>query len=343
MKGSRVSGIADVARLAGVSKSTASRALSGGGYVSEETRKKVTDAATTLGYVASANAAGLATGRTRTIAVIVPRVNRWYFGSMIEGITRALIPAGYDLTLYVAEPASQDRESMYRFFLARKRFDGVLAVALEPDDDDIEKLIGIGKPTLCVGNGLNGIPTIGIDNIAIGRMITQHLITLGHREIAFLGVTPYDSPRARDVADRCIGYEQAMRQAGLEASMRSTPSTLTVTDGYAAAVPLLADMESRPTAIVAACDEIAIGAIIAARRLGVPVPGQLSVVGVDGHDYAEMFGLTTIVQHPEELGELAARTLLSLIDGDTDVPDRLQLPTRLVVRSSTTAPATSGA
>ncbi len=97
-----MSGIADVARLAGVSKSTASRALTGGGYVSDLTRQRVTDAAASLGYVPSTSAVSLATGRTRTIALIVPKVNRWYFGSIVEGVERTLIPLGYDVTLYVA-------------------------------------------------------------------------------------------------------------------------------------------------------------------------------------------------------------------------------------------------
>lgn len=331
-----MSGIADVARRAGVSKATASRALTGNGYVAPETRERVQQAAHDLGYVASSSASSLVTGKTQTVALIVPRVGRWYFGQIIEGIERSLMRWGYDLTLYMAEPDSRDRDRLYRHFLARKRFDGVIAVALEPDDSDLERLVGFGKPTVCIGNELPGIVTLGIDNVAVGRMNTRHLLALGHRRIAFLGSTPDGDPPARDVNDREQGYIQAMLAADLEPDVRA--AALTITDGYAAATPLLADPESRPTAIVGACDEVTIGAIIAAQRLGIAIPSQLSVIGVDGHDYAEMFALTTVEQDPGTQGELAVETLMSMIDGMTPSA-RTTVPARMVMRASTTAPA----
>lgn len=333
-----MSGIADVARLAQVSKSTASRALTGSGYVSPTTRERVRAAADELGYLPSTNAASLVTGRTHTIALIVPRVNRWYFGAMIEGIERSLIPLGYDLTLYVAEPDSDDGDEMYSYFLARKRFDGLIALSLEPDDDDVQRLIDFGKPTVCVGNSLEGISTIGVDNTTIGRTLTRHLIGLGHRDIAFLGATPGTEPTARDADDRFEGYLQAMVSAGFESLVRKIPSAMGMPEGYAAAAALLADHDARPTAIVAVCDEVAIGAIVAARRLGISVPAELSVIGVDGHEHAEMFGLTTMVQHPEVIGERAVQSLIALIESDAErptTPARVTLPTQLVVRSST--------
>lgn len=334
-----MSGIADVARLAGVSKSTASRALTGGGYVSDETKQRVTDAAASLGYVPSTSAVSLATGRTRTIALIVPKVNRWYFGSIVEGVERSLIPRGYDVTLYVAEPGSRDRESLYSTYLARKRFDGVIAVALEPGDTDLERLRAIDKPTVCIGNPLPGIPTLGLDNIGITRIITQHLIALGHTDIAFVGSTPPTNAPARDVDERSIGYRTAMDDGGLAVRIRNVPSTLTITDAYAAAASFLADASSRPTGVVAACDEVAIGVIIAARRMGISVPTELSVVGIDGHDYAEMFALTTIEQFPDAQGVEATRLLLSILDGHHP-PPRTPAETRLVVRASTAPPRT---
>jgi DNA-binding LacI/PurR family transcriptional regulator len=335
IKGDAMSGIADVASRAGVSKATASRALTGHGYVAPETRERVQQAARDLGYVASSSAASLVTGRTHTIALVVPRVGRWYFGEIIEGIERSLMRLGYDLTLYVAEPDSRDRDRLYRHFLARKRFDGVIAVALEPDDSDLESLVGFAKPTVCIGNTLAGIVTLGIDNVAIGRMITQHLLALGHTRVAFIGATPEGDPPARDVDDRQEGYVQAMREAGLPVTVH--PSALTITAGYSAATSALADADARPTAIVGACDEVAIGAIIAAQRLGIAVPSQLSAIGVDGHDYAEMFALTTVEQDPCRQGEDAVAMLMSMMDG-TQPPERTTAPARMVMRASTAAP-----
>ncbi|MDX2376830.1 LacI family transcriptional regulator [Microbacterium sp. LRZ72] len=332
-----VSGIADVARAAGVSQSTASRALTGRGYVAPTTRERVRHAADTLGYVASTNAASLVTGRNRAIAVVVPRVTRWYFASILEGAERALLPHGYDLTLYVAEPHTRDRETLYGHFLARKRFDGLIAVALEPDDEEVSRLVGFGKPTVCIGNDLEGLATLGIDNAAIGWMITQHMIELGHTDIAFLGATPPEEAAVLDVEDRVRGYRDAMAESGLASQVRTWAASLTVTAGYAAAASLLADRRSRPSAIVAACDEVAIGTIIAARRLGIAVPSQLSVIGVDGHDYAEMFALTTVEQHPQQQGEHAALAILGMLEGGPPDQGRTEASTRLVVRASTAA------
>jgi DNA-binding LacI/PurR family transcriptional regulator len=130
-----VSGIAEVARLAGVSKSTASRALGGTGYVSEDTRRRVVDAAATIGYVPSTSAVSLATGRTQNIGVVMPYVNRWFFAEVLEGIQQALLERGLDLTLYDAKPGTAGRNRIFEDFLARKRFDGLIAVGLEPDHD----------------------------------------------------------------------------------------------------------------------------------------------------------------------------------------------------------------
>jgi len=102
---------------------------------------------------------------------------------------------------------------------------------------------------------------------------------------------------------------------------------------------VLADADARPTAIVGACDEIAIGALIAAQRLGIAVPSQLSAIGIDGHDYAEMFALTTVEQDPSAQGEDAVAILMSMIDGAAGA-ERTTAPTRLVMRASTAAPAT---
>ena len=123
--------IGDVARLAGVSKATASRALSGRGYVADDTRRRVEAAASEIGYIASPDAASLVTGRTKNVGVIIPFVNRWFFGEVLEGIERALLAAGYDLTLYNLSEPGPGRARVFDFFLARKRVDAVIAVGVD--------------------------------------------------------------------------------------------------------------------------------------------------------------------------------------------------------------------
>lgn len=336
-----VSGIADVAHLAGVSKSTASRALNGTGYVSESTRSRVLEAANTLRYVASTSAVSLATGRTQNIGVVMPYVTRWFFAEVLEGIQDSLLSRDLDLTLYDARPGSAGRERIFEQFLARKRFDGLISVGLEPGDDELERLLAIDRPMVSVVGAGAGTSVIEIDDNDAARRATEHLISLGHRDIAFVGGGG-DTHWAQVDRRRLDGYLESMSDAGLASSTRHITSEVSLPGGYAAAVDLLGDARSRPSAVVASCDEVAIGTIIASRRLGIRVPTDLSVVGIDDHEYAEMFGLTTLEQNPREQGAAAVELLLRQIDDPTLPPESVHLHARLVMRTSTAPPTGTG-
>jgi DNA-binding LacI/PurR family transcriptional regulator len=331
-----MSGIADVARHAGVSKATVSRALSGSSQVSPETRRRVRAAAEELGYVPSTSAVSLATGRTRNVGVVMPSVDRWFFARVLEGIQSTLLSRGFDLTLYDARPGTDERRVVFEQFLPRRRFDGLIAVGLEPHETgELDQLLSLRRPIVSVVGGGGLTSSVAIDDARAMRRATEHLLALGHVDIAFLGGGG-DLPWASVDAERFEGYRSTMTDAGLHP--RHTPSEVSLAGGYAAAVDCLSDTHHRPTAIVAVCDEVAIGAIIAARRLGIAVPGGLSVVGVDNHDYAEMFALTTLSQQPREQGSEAARMLLQQLADPASDPREVRLEARLIVRSST-APA----
>ncbi len=331
-----MSGIADVAQRAGVSKATASRALSGSGYVSEKTRARVLAAARELGYVPSTSAVSLATGRTNNIGVIMPYTNRWFFAEVLEGIQAALLERGLDLTLYIAEPGTEGRRRIFEDFLARKRFDGLIAVGLEPEDHEIEKLTAIGRPIVGVVSAGPHAGVVALDEAGAARRATEHLIALDHRAIAFVGGGAGTHYVSVDLA-RLAGYRQAMAEAGLEQSIRHVPSPDSLPGGYEAAVDILADSRSRPTAIIASCDEVAAGAIIASRRLGIHVPAALSVVGIDDHEYAEMFSLTTMRQVPRDQGARAVEMITAQIADPDREPEKVTLQARMVMRSSTSA------
>jgi DNA-binding LacI/PurR family transcriptional regulator len=336
-----MSGIADVARLAGVSKSTASRALTGSGYVSESTRSRVIEAADSLRYVASTNAVSLATGRTQNIGVVMPYVTRWFFAEVLEGIQDALLARDLDLTLYDARPGTSGRQRIFEQFLSRKRFDGLIIVGLEPGDDELQRLLAIKRPMVnVVGAGVE-MTLIEIDDNDAARRATDHLISLGHRDIAFVGGAG-ELHWAQVDRRRLAGYRDSMNDARLDAYLRHIPSDVSMPGGYAAAVDLLGDARTRPTAVVATCDEVAIGTIIAARRLGIRVPTDLSVVGIDDHEYAEMFGLTTLEQSPREQGAAAVDLLLRHIDNPERPPEAVRLHARLIMRTSTAPPAGTG-
>jgi len=335
-----VSALADVARIAGVSKSTASRALSGSGYVSPHTRESVARAASAIGYVASSAAASLVTGRTLNVGVVIPFINRWFFAEVIEGIEAALIAANYDLTLYRLSDDPDLRRAVFDYFLVRKRVDAVIAVGIELLPEEIAQLRSLGKPIVGLGGFIQGIPTLSIDDAEVTRLATEHLISLGHTRVMHLGGDQNEQMDFRVHAQRLRGFERAMDDAGLHPPHAFRGVPFSIPGGYAAALQLLADPRTRPTAIVAGCDEIAIGVLIAARELGIPVPSQLSVIGIDNHDLAEMFELTTLGQAPNLQGRLGVELLLAELEDASDPleVERRTMPVTLHVRKSTTAP-----
>ena len=336
-----MSALSDVARLAQVSKATASRALSGNGYVSAETRDRVISAAATIGYVVSANAASLVTGQTRNVGVVIPHINRWYFGEVLEGIESALIAAGYDLTLYRLSDDAAERRRVFEYFLVRKRVDAVLAVGIELNSHEVELLHALAKPIVGIGGPIEGITTLSIDDVAAAALVTEHLISLGHSRIMHFGGDQQREMDFRVHSQRLAGFRRAMVDAGLDPGETTfRPTTLSIEGGYRLALSVLADPRSRPTAIVAGSDEVAIGIIVAARQLGIQVPAQLSVVGIDGHELAAMFSLTTLAQHPKAQGTYAVGLLMDELS-EPPAPAELRWraqPVRLDVRGSTTAP-----
>jgi DNA-binding LacI/PurR family transcriptional regulator len=338
--------INDVARLAGVSKSTASRALSGGGYVSAETKAKVRAAAAQIGYVASSNAASLVTGRTRNVGVVIPYISRWFFAEVLDGIESCLIQAGYDLTLYRLREDVDQRRRVFDYFLIRKRVDAVLSVGLELSPEEIVMLSALGKPVVCIGGPTEGIDSLRIDDIEVTERVTKHLIDLGHRRILHIGGDQKHQMDFRTHSERLAGFRRAMAAAGISPSDDFRAADFSIPGGYAVALSALVDPQHRPTAIVAACDEVAIGTILAARQLGIQIPAELSVVGIDDHQLSELFGLTTIRQDPEYQGELAVSLLMrrlgeatEFIEPARDETGSMRIPTTLVIRSSTAPPA----
>ncbi|UJP10362.1 LacI family transcriptional regulator [Microbacterium sp. KUDC0406] len=141
-----MSTIADVAARAGVSKATASRALSGNGYVSGETRDRVRAAAAELSYVAHSSAMSLATGRSLSVGVIMPSLDRWFFAELLAGMQDSLFAEGYDLVLYGIREGSAERARLFEDILPRRRFDGILAVGIQPSAHELERLLQVSSP-----------------------------------------------------------------------------------------------------------------------------------------------------------------------------------------------------
>ena len=327
--------LAEVADAAGVSSATVSRALSGRGSVSPRTRERVLAAAQELGYVVSQAASTLATGRNRNVGIVLPFLDRWFFTQVLAGAQQRLMGCGYDVTLYNLEGDGSERRDVFETFLLRQRVDAVIAVSLELAETEVSRLHALGKPIVGVGGPIPGIRTLQIDDDAAARLATEHLLALGHTSLAHIGGNEASDSDFHMPLKRRRGFVSATEAAGLEAA-RFIGADFTLEGGYRAAKQLLGAPD-RPSAIFAASDEMAFGAILAARELGLEVPHDVSIIGLDGHDMAEFFGLTTIAQHPRSQGALAVDLLMTELE-DAPLPVSTNLPFELVVRRSTARP-----
>ncbi|TFC77428.1 LacI family transcriptional regulator [Cryobacterium cheniae] len=334
-------GIDDVARHAGVSTATVSRALSGNGHVSPATRLKVEASAGELGYVVSSTASSLASGRMKNIGVVVPFLDRWFFSSVVEGAQKSLLKNGYDLTLFSLTGGGGERRSVFEHFLLRQRVDAVIAISLELTATEVATLHALHKPLVGVGGPIEGVRTLTIDDVSVARLATEHLLALGHTRIAHIGGNEDVDRDFHLPTNRRVGYELALRAAGITpAAELFMPADFTMGSGYQAAKQLLSSVHDRPTAVFAASDEMAIGVILAARDLGLVVPRDVSVIGIDDHELADFFGLTTIAQFPQAQGEKAVEILLDqLRPGQNELTDlNTPMPFELLVRSTTARP-----
>jgi DNA-binding LacI/PurR family transcriptional regulator len=334
-----MAGIEEVARATGVSTATVSRALRGLPNVSDTTRAAVRRAADELGYVASSSASGLASGRTLAMGVVVPSVSRWFYTQVLEGVDAELRTASYDMILFNLGGHRGDRERVFHRSILRKRTDALIALCLDFTPEERDQLASLGHPTIVVGGPVKGLRNVGIDEEATGYTATRHLISLGHTDIAHLGGEDEEGLNSQVPIGRMHGFRKAMREAGLAVRPEWViPGGFSLPEGRAAVDRLLARPGPRPTAIFAGSDEMAFGAILAAGDHGLRVPEDLSVIGIDDHDFAECFGLTTMAQNPFEQGATATRVLLDELGGAEPHTQSVLSPVSLVVRTSTAPP-----
>ena len=335
--------IHDVARRAGVSTATVSRALRGVDRVSAATRDRVLLAATALDYTASPTAASLATGRTGVVGVLAPFLSRWFFAHTLEAVEHTLRMRGLHLLLLnvgsrpSAEPLLLDQVRL------RKRVDAVLVMACDLRQSEVAVLAGLGVPVATLGVDVGAWDFVGIDDAAAGDVAMTHLLGLGHRRIAYVGGDVEQDVNVATAVQRLVGVRRAGGRLRPDLGcLQQLVGDWSIAGGLAAGERLLAQ-PAPPTAVLAASDEMAMGVLLAARRQGVRVPEQLSVMGVDDHELAWTHDLTTVAQPVHALGTAAASLVADALAAPrSPVPRQRQvltLPTRLVVRGSTARPA----
>jgi LacI family transcriptional regulator, repressor for deo operon, udp, cdd, tsx, nupC, and nupG len=332
-----------VAARSGVSASTVSRALRGVPGIAVGTRDRVRAAAAELGYVANISGSRLATGKTGTVAVVVPSAARWFFGQVIAGAGSVIRAAGMDMLLYELG----DREGRRKFFAEqslRGRADAVLVLSLNLEPDEASQLRGLGVAVAVLGPGPEAFSTVVVDDFQAAVTAVRHLVNLGHQHIAHIGIDNSQDVTSGSTrpAARLAGYQTALSDAGLEAP----PSLLALgdltVDGGAAAMARLISGPIMPTAVFVASDEMAFGALKVLRSAGIRVPEDMSIVGYDNHELSELLDLTSIDQAVLSQGEAAARLVLDALAGSgtggTGVSSA-SIPTHLVIRRSTAPPS----
>ncbi len=330
--------IEDVASAAGVSVATVSRALRGLPNVANSTRERVREAADHLAYRADPAASRLATGRSRSIAVAVPLLNGWYFSQVVAGVEAVCAEAGYDTIVLGVGARGTDRGLFDDTDSLHRRVDGLIIVDVMLTDSEVATLAERDLAVVSVGPEPDGIPSVGIDDIEVGRIAAEHLIGLGHRRIGLVrGIA--DDPFEFEVPHRRQqGFETACRTAGIAIDEALYVAGNFTIQGGRDALGALLELDDPPTAIFALADEMAFGILQAAHERGVHIPTDLSVVGVDDHDVAEVVGLTTVHQDVEEHGARAARMVIELLASGASTFQRVNAPIRLVERATTARP-----
>jgi LacI family transcriptional regulator len=344
--------IEDIARLAGVSRTTVSRVLNRRPDVDEETRARVSRVIEEQGYIPSIAASGLAGGRSRLIGMLLPVFTWPIMGDLIRGITEILQQTSYELVLYTFndEDMERDRSDIINRLVATQLTSGLLAVFPANLSAQLTELYQQGVPVVIIDDQQEQItPWVSADNETGAYHITHHLLGLGHRRIAhILGPREYLVSHHRHQ-----GYVRALEEAGI------TPDPALVLEGdflpqsgYLCAQQLFAlPDETRPTAIFAAADQMAYGVLRAAEERGLSVPRDFALVGFDDDAPSAHVQppLTTVRQPSYEMGQEGVKLLLRMLawlrgdelDGYRGLapstpasPARIVLPTTLVVRAS---------
>jgi LacI family transcriptional regulator len=324
--------IQDVARTAGVSVSTVSRVLNDKDDVAPHTYQKVQEVIADLGYTSSLAARSMRSRRTNVIGLIVPDVADSFSIQVMKGVNQAIFELDYDLIIYtsgsIKKRSAAEREQYFVSLLNGSVTDGVIIVT--PAATSFSTAAPV--VTIDPNNECPECLTIIATNHAGALEAMDYLIGLGHRRIGFIS----GRPDLQSAERRLQGYRDALRQANLplDPDLIATGDFSTET-GCLCARKLLS-LSNPPTAIFAANDQSAIGAIQAAREAGLRVPDDLSVVGFDNIPEAAYFNpaLTTVDQFIERMGYVATEMLIDLIQGKSLESDLHKIPTQLVIRDS---------
>ncbi|MCL5950411.1 MAG: LacI family transcriptional regulator [Chloroflexi bacterium] len=329
----------DVAELAGVSRTTVSFVLNNvpGMRISQRTRQRVQKAALRLNYHPDATARRMVSGRTHVIGFVLRQsadqtFADFFLPQVLNGLFRGAAAQDYHVLFEPVAP--DDKTGAYAALLHERHVDGIVLSGPRTDDLELERMYAEGAPVLLMGQlPQSRIPFVDVDNVGGAELATRHLLNLGHRRVALITNAPLAYTGS---ADRMKGYRRALAKAAI----RFDPALVrygnfTPQSGYVAMQALL-EVRPRPTAVFAASDTVAFGALHAIRECGFRIPQEMAVVGFDDVPLAEFVDppLTTLRLPAFQIGENAANALIGLIAKERANHPQMLLKTELIIRES---------
>lgn len=325
--------IYDVARAVGVSIATVSRVLNEPHKVNGETRAAVLAAIDRLGYVPKAEARARAMQQNRRIGVITPYFTAPSFVQRLRGVASAIRKTNYELVIYSVDSSKKLNHYLETLPIIHY-LDGLIVLSLQFDDRFASRLAGYHMETVLIEYPHSTLSSIEIDDVCGGSMAAGYLYNKGYRNFGFVGDTVIPEFGIHPITLRLAGFRQKLKELNSPIQDEDILTVAYDVDTTREAMLRYLDRPGRPAAIFAATDLQAIGVIRAARELGLRVPQDLAVIGFDDIDVAEYVGLTTVRQHLDESGKIAAELLISRINDPNRPVQHIQLPLNIVERES---------
>ncbi|HET7656802.1 MAG TPA: LacI family DNA-binding transcriptional regulator [Bacillales bacterium] len=326
--------IDDVAKLAGLSRTTVSRVINDHPYVSKEKKQLVQVAMEQLGYVPNSIARQLRKQMVQTVAVLIPRISNPFFSKLVENME--VVAAKYGFQLIVCQTQTdRKREVAYLDWLKTKQIGGVILASSQNDWETIKNYIRFGPIVFCNEfPPYTKAPIVYLNQFRGGYMGTRHLIEKGHRAIAYCS----GSDNVTNIHDRKKGFDRALHEAGLSFQDQWWfRKAFHIQDGQRVLRELLL-LNPRPTAVFTGSDEVAAGIIGEATKHGLEIPRDLAVMGFDNQPLSEIMepAITTLNQPVEEMGKLTMEMMIGIMEGRKEAGELiLQLPIHLISRDST--------
>lgn len=337
------SSIQDVAQAAGVSISTVSRSFTRPDLVSANTRKRVLEVAQQLNFSVSRSAVALKSGKSLRIAVLMSgHIRLWFTASIIEGLNDVFHAEGYDISIFQVS-SIEERKEFFEMLPVRRNADAVIVVSFDIDQQEIHQLASVGVPIIGINSpdaqGRGFSASVSINDVQGSSIAARHLLTLGHRSIAYV-CTDREVSLAFSVGGRLQAFIDACEQAQIEPHILVCKVDANGRYQIGDVISQLMSLPQMPTAIACQEDGIAVPLLFQLERNGFSVPHDVSLIGYDDSFYTDDIALTTIRQDPVDMAHRAAHIALDLIDGHTLTPEQLFVTcdAQLMVRSSTGKP-----